>query len=144
MIDSDDFDFRYEIGVSQPVNTLKLSDKERLIVDLMAKHFTILIVKAELDQMFKCGLSSTLNILELVRENKGMRQLFVYDQQPPMSWDDLYNILPAVMSPEGSNRREEEEAVMMKWIKLSQAIEGVYDESHNVILDHHYNFFSRF
>ena len=84
------------------------------------------------------GLSSTLNILELVRENKGMRQLFVYDQQPPMSWDDLYNILPAVMSPEGSNRQEEEEAVMMKWIKLSQAIEGMYDESHNVILDHHY------
>ena len=72
LIDSDDFDFRYKIGVSQPVNTLKLSDKERLIVDLMAKHFTILgIVKAELDQMFKCGLSSTLNILELVREIKG-------------------------------------------------------------------------
>ena len=42
------------------------------------------------------------------------------------------------MSPEGSNRREEEEAVMMKWIKLSQAIEGMHDESHNVILDHHY------
>ena len=90
------------------------------------------------------SLSSTLNILELVRENKGIRQLFVYNQQPPMSWDDLYNILPVVMSPEGSNRREEEEAVMMKWIKLSQAVEGMYDESHNVILDHHYQFFSRF
>ena len=56
LIDSDDFNFRYEIGVSQPVNTLKLSDKERLIVDLMAKHFTILgIVKAELDQMLRAG-----------------------------------------------------------------------------------------
>ena len=73
-----------------------------------------------------CGLSSTLNVLELIRENKGMRQLFVYNQQPPMSWEDIYSVLPAVMSPEGSNIQEEEEAVIMKWIKLCQFIQGMY------------------
>lgn len=124
LLDSDDFNFRFDIGISQPVNTMKLSDKER-IVNLMAKHFTILVVKAELDQML-CGLSSTLNVLELIRENKGMRQLFVYNQQPPMSWEDIYSVLPAVMSPEGSNIQEEEEAVIMKWIKLCQFIQGMY------------------
>ena len=92
---------------------------------LMTKHFTILRVKAELDQLL-CGLSSTLNVLELIRNNKKeMKPLFVYTSPQSLTWDKLYNLLPAKMSPEGSNKRECEEAVMMKWIQVIQNVEGM-------------------
>ena len=100
LMDSDEYDFRYDIGIAQSADAIRLADKEK-IVPLMAKHFTILSVKAELDQIL-CGLSSTLSVLELVRENRQtMRQLFVYNPTPLMSWEELFDLLPPVMSPEG-------------------------------------------
>ena len=57
VMDSDEYDFRYDIGIAQSADAIRLADKEK-IVALMAKHFTILSVKAELDQIL-CGLSST-------------------------------------------------------------------------------------
>ena len=62
-MNSGDYDFRYNLGIAQSVDDICLADKEK-IVALMAKHFAILSVKAELDQIL-CGLSSTLNVLQL-------------------------------------------------------------------------------
>ena len=122
-MESDEYSFRYDIGISQPAHAFSLADKEK-IISLMSKHFCILQVKAELDQML-CGLSSTLNVLELIRDNRQqMRPLFLYTSLPPLTWESLYNLLPARMSVEGANKRECEEAVMMRWIKLTQIIEG--------------------
>ena len=100
-----------------------MSDKDT-IVGLMVKHFTILMVKAELDQLL-CGMSSTMNVLELVRGNPEMRELFFYNPKPPMTWDAMYSIVPAVVSQEGSNRREDEEAILMKWVMRCKTIEGM-------------------
>lgn len=98
----------------------------------MAKHFAILSVKAELEQIL-CGLSSTLNVLQLIRENsEAMQPLFFYNPPPSMTWDELFDLLHPTMSPEGSNKREAEEAVVMKWIKLIQMIEGI---SYNVLVN---------
>ena len=123
MLEKDEYDFRFDIGISQPAHTVTLADKEN-IVNLMAKHFCILRVKAELDQLL-CGLSSTLNVLQFLRDNsKQLRQLFIYNPLPMLTWDKLYNLLPAKLSVEGSNKREHEEATMMNWVKLTQLIEG--------------------
>lgn len=123
LMESDEYDFRYDIGISQPVRSMSVGGKNK-IISLMSKHFCILRVKAELDQML-CGLSSTLNVLELIRDNcQQMRPLFLYDSRPPLSWENLYNLLPARMSVDGANKREREEAVMMRWIRLTQIVEG--------------------
>ena len=55
-----------------------------------------------------------------------MRQLFVYNPTPLMSWEELFDLLLPVMSPEGSNQRESEEAAIMKWVNLIQMIEGTH------------------
>jgi hypothetical protein len=102
---------------------VSLADKDK-IVSLMAKYFTVLRIKAELDQLV-CGLSSTLNILELIRNNpEQMKELFLYKSCPPLTWGDMYKLLPAKFSIEGSNERDRQEAVMMKWIKVIKDIEG--------------------
>lgn len=81
-------------------------------------------MKAELNQIIS-GLSSTLNMLELIRRNAcQMEELFLFKPCVPLSWEDFYNLLPAHMSSEGSNKREREEAVMMKWIGVLQLIDG--------------------
>ena len=90
----------------------------------MAKYFTVLRVKSELDQLV-CGLSSTLNVLDLVRKNSlQMKELFLYHDPPPLTWESVYNLFPAQMSTEGSTKREREEAVMMRWINVITCIEG--------------------
>ena len=58
------------------------------------------------------------------RQSSANEALFLYTSLPPLTWENLYNLLPARMSVDGSNKRECEEAVMMRWIKLTQIIES--------------------
>ncbi len=50
LLDSNEYDFRYDCGISEPSFRLKLSDRKR-IIDAAATHYCILRVKAELDQL---------------------------------------------------------------------------------------------
>lgn len=77
-----------------------------------------------MDQIL-CGMSVTLNFLELVRQNpKSMRSLFVHQDPIPLTADALYDLLPVQFSPVGSNMREREEEIVMQWNELIQCIEG--------------------
>ena len=124
-MDDDEYDFRYNIGIGQISETFTKSDQVQ-VVDCMCKHYSILAIKAELDQIL-CGLSSTLNMLYLIREHpKKFLPLFVYSPVKNMCGDKLYGLFKAVLSPDGSNRREEEELVLMWWADLIYHIEGTY------------------
>ena len=95
------------------------------LISSIAKHFSIYVVKSELDQMI-CGIAETLHALELIRENATLfRPLFVYSQKI-YSANDIYDIFSPKLSPDGSNRREREEAVIMLWINFLQDIQGMY------------------
>ena len=48
LLDSDKFAFRFDIGVGKATHLLKLADKER-VFHLIASHFAVIRVKAELD-----------------------------------------------------------------------------------------------
>ena len=123
MLDSDEFDFRYDLGIIKPATELRLEDRES-IVSSMALHFGVLSVKAELDQIL-CGLSSTLNALSLIRENAVvMRSLFIYQCRQPPTADALFDLFPAKFSPPGSNAREKEEATVLLWSDFLQMVEG--------------------
>ena len=96
--------YRFDI---KPASKYLISEKVN-IISCVAKHYGIFQVKAELDQML-CGLSSTLNMLELIRNPTRFRPL-----------------LELKYSPQGSNTREKEEATTMLWLQFLQKIQSEY------------------
>ena len=124
LLGSDEYDFRYDLGIGQPVNTIRLEDREKIISSI-ANHYGILVVKAELDQLLG-GLASTLNVLHLIREiAPQMKSLFIYSEPAPLKADDIFDLFTPKLSPVGSNRREAEEAAAMLWCDFLQLIESM-------------------
>ena len=104
------------------MTAIELSDRHD-IVNAFAMHYSIISVKAELDQMVK-GLEM-YGIYELIQANKQlMRQLFVHFKPLTFTADMLFDMFPAKFSPVGSNAREAEEAALMNWVNYTQEIEG--------------------
>ena len=60
-MDSEEFSFRFDVGVSDPSTRLKFTDRER-IVQSLATYFVIVRAKASIDQIAE-GLSA-LGVLE--------------------------------------------------------------------------------
>lgn len=111
VLSSEEYDFRFDIGISLPVKKLQFSKKEELF-SCMLKHFAVHLVKAELDQML-CGLSDTLHMLDLIRSYPTtFRPLFMYQKRPPLTGDALFSMLHGTYSPPGSNMREKEVAMI--------------------------------
>ena len=66
LIDSEEFQFRYYLGIGQSSHSLVFTDRDT-IFNLIASHFAVFRVKAELDQLIH-GLES-LGVLDLFRRN---------------------------------------------------------------------------
>lgn len=120
LLDSDDFEFRFDVGVSDFSMKLELSDCDRIIQSL-ATYFTIVRVKAQIDQMID-GLK-TLGVYDLIRANpSAMYNLFVF-QSEPITSDFTLHLFETRLSPEGSNQREDEERIVMYWVNFIDLIE---------------------
>lgn len=122
MLDSDEFEFRFDCGVCQPSSSLKSSDKESIISSI-ALHHIIYSSKGELDEV-KMGLS-TLNFLELLQNNDSMRSL-LEGRQSFLTTSCLQELFAPRFSPRGSNARASEEATMMFFLDVLHEIEGKY------------------
>jgi hypothetical protein len=124
LLESDSYDFRYDLGINVSPLDVSLLDREN-IVSSMAFHYGVLTVKAELDQML-CGLSETLNALELIRNNAAiMKPLFLWEHRTPPTADYVYDLMTPKLSEPGSNRRDEEEAIMMLWVEFLRIVQGI-------------------
>ena len=89
----------------------------------MCLHYTILAIKAELDQLVN-GLQ-TLGVLTLLRDHPNtMHSLFVYSEARPMTAGDLFDMFPPHLSAAGSNSMEREEDQLMKWLHFLEYVEG--------------------
>ena len=120
MLDSEEFELRFDCGVCQPASSLTLSDKE-MIISSITLHHIILSCKAELDELKK-GLSS-LNFLDLLKHNDCIRSL-LEGRQTCLTARILQDIFVPEFSPHGSNARASEEANMMFFIDLLYEVEG--------------------
>lgn len=111
VLQSGEFDFLYDCGIHQSLNSITVGNGDT-VISAVAKYFSIILCKAELDQLIE-GLS-TLSALDLIRGNPGiLRQLFVY-------------IKPRkICAPTVSNSREQEEAAVMRWIDFIETIAGL-------------------
>ena len=123
LLQTDEYDFRYNLGVATNIQTVALRDKQDIVTQL-ANHFAIFQTKAELDQIL-CGLSETLGVLNLVRGNPIiMRSLFVKATKPPLSAEGLYDLFIMHYSRDGSNVKEREEVTGMRWFSFLERVEG--------------------
>ena len=121
IVENEEFDFLYDCGIQTRSITMAKKDD---VISAIAKHYCIVICKAELDQLIE-GLS-TLQVLDLVRSNPDvMRELFIYVEPKKLSSDYIIDLFTPSYSPQGCNRREFEEAAVMKWIQFIEIIEGV-------------------
>ena len=122
LLDSDDMDFRFSIGLSRPSYSLQLTDRDSM-VQSMATHYSVLSVKAELDQLID-GLK-VLGVLDLLRNYpKVMRPLLLCKKPVCLTSDYVIDMFKPVMSLPGSNQREKEEALTLHWVNYVQLIEG--------------------
>ena len=102
------------------------SSLRNAFVSAVAKHYTILKCRAELDQLVQ-GLE-TLGVLQLIRSNPCMmRQLFTgTGQEQKLTAELLFDLFPPQFSSVGSKRREQEEKIVMLWDNYLQMVQGIY------------------
>ena len=50
MLASDEFDFRYQSGLPQPVSKISFNDKQKVVAE-MSLHFSVPVSLAELEQL---------------------------------------------------------------------------------------------
>ena len=93
---SDEFDFRHDCGLSQPVHSIKFAEKEK-IAGVIAKYFCIMRCLPQLQQL-KEGLEA-LGVLKLLLDNGAVHHLFVCSM-PQLSSNQLYDLFKPRLSPE--------------------------------------------
>ena len=124
LLDGDLFDLRCACGISMPSSSLKLKDVPRLVRSFCL-HFIIYSAKSELDQV-KEGLG-TVNLLSVMQNNSSQfLPMFLGSYRTELTADTLLGLFTVKeWSPEGSNSREAEEAVMFNWENYIRETEGI-------------------
>lgn len=123
MLDTEEFEFRFDCGITNLAKSVSLKDKEMLI-HTFALHYSIIRVKAELDQFVK-GLE-IYKLTDLVNSSPYVfRQLLQHYKPMRFTADAIFDLFPPEFSPQGSNVRESEEEVIMMWVNYTQEIQGM-------------------
>ncbi len=124
LLDSEEFAFRFDIGLTQPSSSFQFSNID-YILKLFASHYLILSVMGELNEILD-GLK-VVKMLDLIRANPNkMEQLFIYSNPKVITAEDMFKLFPPLYSETGSNIREAEEDVVMLWVHFLQIIERKY------------------
>ena len=128
LLDSEAFEFRFDVGVTQPASSLRLVDLPS-VIDLFTSHSTLISVKAQLDQISD-GLKHA-HILELfIRNPRRMGDLLLY-QETSITASELISLFQPNLSPIGHIQREAEEAVIVYFSEFVQHVEGnTFDRSY--------------
>ena len=111
--------FRSSIGVSRPS---QLADRGTIIQSI-ATHYSVVSMKAELDQIVD-GLN-VLVVLNLFESHPNtMRPLLICKQSALLTSDYVIDLFKPVMSVAGSNQREAEDRAVLQWVNYVHLIEG--------------------
>ena len=123
LLDSKEFEFRFDAGLSFPSNSVKIENVDDIVRSL-AMHFLVYSCKAELDQL-KAGVSE-LGILSLIHSYpKLFKPLFTVTGKPQLTPDYVAAAFKVCWSPEGSNQRKDEEDVIFGWREYLQGLKGL-------------------
>ena len=111
--------FRFKAGFTKPSVTVE--DKEKLF-HVIALHYTLLSTLSEVNQ-FIDGLNLH-GLLDSLRQHPvNARQLFIHADNE-LTAAKLDNLFLPVVSPKGSNKRREEEAVSLNFSRYLEEVES--------------------
>ena len=123
LLDGDLFDLRCTCDITVSSKNLKFKDLPELIRSLCL-HFVIYSAKSELDQLREA--LQVLNLPSVMQSNSTLfMPLFIGSNRPQLTADSLLGLFKVKSwSPEGSNSREYEEAVIFNWENYVQETKG--------------------
>ena len=124
MLDSDELSCRFDCGVNKPSVAYHITDKQS-ILHLFCLHFVILQRKAEIDQLME-GLND-LGFLQFLKMHPGPARSLLVSGRQKLTAASLEQLFLVRFSEPGSNRRCEEERVMMMWLEYLQDVEGIFN-----------------
>ena len=124
MLDSQEFDFRFQCGVGEPAASMTLEDKQR-IVDAFCLHYSIFATLTELDQV-KQGLTvQKFNVL-MEKYPNAVRASFqpVKEVITSSLIEELY-CSNTSLAPRGSEKWSRQQAILNAWVCYLRRIEGM-------------------
>lgn len=121
-MDLDEYQFRYDAGVCIPSHSAQLDQKD-IIVQSLIKHYLVHVCKSELDEL-KSGCSE-LGMLALFHTHPTLfRPLLTISGKPKLTAKLVVATFEVKWSLQGSNAREQEEAVILGWKEYLRGIES--------------------
>jgi len=122
LLDSDEYDFRFDVGMSCLPANFSLADRDRLVQSLSIHH-CIVIIKAQLDQIIS-GLE-VLGVYQLIKANPNAMFHLLHTIPSPLTATNVLDVFEETRFSEGGSvKREDEEQIMMYWVQLLHEIEG--------------------
>ena len=122
LLDSEEFMFRFEVGIMDATAKLSLDDR-KWIVSLVSKYYTIVLPKAQIDQIIE-GLG-VLGMHELMKQNPNAFHKLLCEPSVLLNADYILTTFTADFSEMGSNKRDTEEQAVIYWVNFIQLIEGM-------------------
>ena len=122
LLDSEEFMFRFEVGIMDATAKLSLDDR-KWIVSLVSKYYTIVLPKAQIDQIIE-GLG-VLGMHELMKQNPNAFHKLLCEPRVLLNADYILTTFTADFSEMGSNKRDTEEQAVIYWVNFIQLIEGM-------------------
>lgn len=114
ILGKDEYDFRFDCGYTKPTNQIEISDRDDFVKSIWL-HFTFFLPHAELEQLRK-GLRETLQLeLVAILHPSELKSFLVASCAFDVTPAYLLDALVVRYSDQGSNKRTEEEAVMVNW-----------------------------
>ena len=109
-----DFDFRFQCGYVKPTGSIDVSNRTEFINSIWLHH-VFFSPHAELQQIRK-GFQETLQMEALLCvHSEEIRSILVPSSSFEVSADLFLDQVIVVYSDQGSNKRTEEEAVVLHW-----------------------------
>ena len=105
--------------MATPTSFISIEDKKEVAMSL-AMHFLVYKTKAGLDQL-KEGLGN----LGIHQSHNQLKPLFLATGKPKVSASAVLSMFKVQWSPQGSNQKESEEAVILGWNEYVHDLEGM-------------------
>ena len=123
VLDSEEFQFRFDAGLAVPSSSLEIGQISDIVHSLVM-HYLVFSCKAELDQL-KQGLAE-LGVLQVMHTHPALfKPLFLAEGRPKLTADSIADTFHVYWSPQGSNQREDEEAVILGWMEYLHGLKGM-------------------
>ena len=123
LLSSSEFDFRFSCGSTRNVQQIQVQEKEDFIRSIWL-HYVLFQPLGELDQL-RQGLLDTLQVRVLsLSHGTKLRSLLAYSKVFEVTTDYLQEAFVIDYSPNGSNKRTSEEAIVLHWMEYLEECKG--------------------